>query len=185
MTMRGYQAQAVSDVRDAMRHHRRVLLQLPTGAGKTHCAADIVQRAHAMNRKVLMVAPRRELVFQAADKLESCGMHPDIIMAGEPRNLYGDVQVASFDTLAARRNRGPLPDADLLIVDEAHTAITDARMDIMAQYPRVIGLTATPARSDGRGQIGRAPGREGEETAGVRGAAGRDRGDIRPGKERR
>ena len=66
------------------------------------------------------------------------------------------MQVASIQTLHARAIRSDkmqLPTADLLIVDEAHHCPADSYQEIIDQYPDAIllGLTATPARGDGRG----------------------------------
>jgi superfamily II DNA or RNA helicase len=77
-------------------------------------------------------------------------------MAGEPREIWARVQVASFDTLhvrAVRTDKMELPKADVVIVDEAHLSISATRQNIISSYPDavIIGLTATPARGDGRG----------------------------------
>ena len=76
-------------------------------------------------------------------------------MAGEPVRLYANVQIASFDTLAARgvrRNRMAMPQADLLVVDEAHV-VGKSRESVLAHYKGsiIVGMTATPTRGNGRG----------------------------------
>jgi DNA repair protein RadD len=71
-------------------------------------------------------------------------------------NLYAKVQVASVDTLISRALRRQklhhLPKFELIIVDEAHVGLTDTRARLLALWPdaRIIGLTATPCRSDGK-----------------------------------
>src|SRR3546814_107804 len=77
-------------------------------------------------------------------------------MAGERPKRLLDLQVASFDTLHARAIRGKamaMPDADLVIVDEAHLSLAVTRKEIIEHYADacIVGLTATPARGDGRG----------------------------------
>lgn len=77
-------------------------------------------------------------------------------MAGEAPAKLLDVQVASFDTLharAIRSQRMAMPEADMVICDEAHLTISQTRKDIVDHYAgkTVIGFTATPARGDGRG----------------------------------
>lgn len=157
--LRLYQSEAIAALRKSIAGGaRRPLLQLPTGGGKTVIAAEIVKSAVGKNNRVLFLAPRRELVNQAAGKLAAFGISCGIIMAGEEdkRNLYSLVQVASMDTLHARgvrTDRMLMPVADVVIVDEAHLTITKTRRQLLEAYPDavIIGLTATPARGDGRG----------------------------------
>lgn len=155
--LREYQSRIIHDLRGAFAAgNSRVILQLPTGAGKTRIAAEIVRMARGKVSSCLLLAPRRELIYQAAEALERQGVVPGVIMAGEPRDIFADVQVASFDTLHARAIRSRrmfLPDAKLVIVDEAHLSLAESRKTILAQYPNacIVGLTATPARGDGRG----------------------------------
>lgn len=155
--LRPYQITAIEDLRSAMlAGSRRTVLQLPTGAGKTRIASEIIRLATDNNRRCLFLAPRRELIYQACDALQLQGIRAGIIMAGERPDVVPDVQVASFDTLHARaiqRTHMQMPEADLVIVDEAHLSVAKSRRDILDAYPRarIVGLTATPARGDGRG----------------------------------
>lgn len=155
--LRPYQQDAITDLRRTLATGcKRVLLQLATGAGKTRIAAEIVKMSQGKQKKVLFLAPRRELITQAASALLGQGVSSGIIMAGVPEKRFLDVQVASFDTLharAIRSSRMRMPDADLVIVDEAHLSLADTRKSIIEHYADavVIGLTATPARGDGRG----------------------------------
>lgn len=155
--LRDYQQTAVTRLRESiLAGAKRPILQLPTGGGKTHIAAAIIRSAVEKRKRVLFLAPRRELIYQASDKLARYGISHGIIMAGEPPARWEDVQVASFDTLhsrAVRSSRIELPPADLVVVDEAHLSIAPTKQDIITAYPDaiVVGLTATPARGDGRG----------------------------------
>ncbi len=156
--LREYQTEAPGQIRQAlMAGHRRILFQLPTGGGKTIIMVMIIFLAVAKRKRVLVLAPRRELVNQVAARLEAFGIECGIIMAGDDRrNPYAMVQVASFDTLYARgvrTDRMLMPPADIVFVDEAHLSITRTRKELIANYPDsvIIGVTATPARGDGRG----------------------------------
>jgi DNA repair protein RadD len=108
-------------------------------------------------RKAIFFADRRKLVDQAAAELERHGIQTGIIMAGRKMNRDAPVQVASIQTLSIRAvnsDRLNLPEADLLFIDEAHKALGEQYLTVIReQYPNafVIGMTATPARSDGRG----------------------------------
>ena len=132
------------------------LLQLPTGGGKTHIALSIIKQAVAKNNSVLFLAPRRELIYQVSEKLDESGVSHGVMKAGEPRYMFANVQVASMDTLHARGIRNEtmiLPKADIVMVDEAHLSVAPTRKEILSSYPDaiIIGLTATPARGDGKG----------------------------------
>lgn len=155
--LRPYQWEAIESLRDSIRSgHRRPILVSPTGSGKTVIAVNVIRTAIEKGKAVLVVAPRRELISQISAMLARAKIDHGIIMAGEPRSLYARVQVASFDTLFARgvrTNRMQMPRADLVIVDEAHLSIAETRKKILAHYEAatIVGLTATPARGDGRG----------------------------------
>ena len=152
--LREYQQHALQNLRRAIAAgSKRPVFVLSTGGGKTHLAAAVIQGAIDKGRRVLFLAPRRELIYQAAERLGSLGIRHGVIMAGEPMEPIHPVQVASKDTLHARRHRMEIPDAQVVIVDEAHLSLTESWKEVIAMYPNavVIGLTATPARGDGRG----------------------------------
>lgn len=155
--LRPYQAEAVDSLRDSWRaKNRRILLQLPTGAGKTICATEIIKGAVAKGNPVLFVAHRRELISQASAKLRDLGIPHGIILAGVRPTPEELVQVGSVQTIAARAfksGRLELPPAGVVIFDEAHHAIAASWKQIADAYPNaaILGLTATPVRGDGKG----------------------------------
>lgn len=153
MNLRPYQADAVECVRQCMVDgKRRVLLVSPTGSGKTIMGGEFVQRTIAKNRRVLFIAPRAELVDQAAETFARMGLKVGAACASAstPPNPYAPVQVASVQTLLARNARPP---GDMILVDEAHHAVAEETNALLSDYPNalVVGLTATPERGDGRG----------------------------------
>jgi superfamily II DNA or RNA helicase len=152
--LREYQQEAIEGLRQSIATgHRAPILVSPTGSGKTRTSMEIIIRAVERGRWVLFLAPRRELIYQASRNLEIAGIRHGVIMAGEPVNRYAQVQVASFDTLWARRQKVLMPRADVVIVDECHLSIAETRSKLISSYPdaKIIGLTATPARGDGKG----------------------------------
>lgn len=155
--LRDYQSEVLERVwsmRDGGK--RKVLLVAPTGSGKTVIGSAMVKQAAGQGLRVMFMVHRRELVKQSAAKLWDVGIDAGIIQAGFPMRLEEPVQVASVQTLHARAMRSSaitLPEADLVIVDEAHHILAKTWTDIANEYPGslIVGLTATPCRGDGRG----------------------------------
>lgn len=155
--LRDYQLETIEKIEFTLAGEtvQRILVVLPTGSGKTIIAAELIRRAVDRNERVVFLAHRRELVHQCSDKLDRFGIDHGIIMAGEKPSFIPDVQVGSIQTLSARLSRGTIepPLADLLIFDEGHHCNASTYLKIIARYPdaKVLGLTATPLRGDGRG----------------------------------
>jgi superfamily II DNA or RNA helicase len=156
--LRAYQVDVIQRLRAAIgAGDRRPLLVAPTGAGKTIIAAAIIESAVQRRSQVLFLAHRRELITQAAQKLwNAADVDAGVIMAGHPLRPDEPVQVASVQTLwhrAMRTSAIDRPEADLVIVDEAHRARAQTYQKILDAYPGavILGLTATPCRGDGRG----------------------------------
>jgi DNA repair protein RadD len=155
--LRPYQQQAIDRIHSAIAAgHRRILLVAPTGSGKTVIIAAIVADAAQQYRRAILLAHRRELIGQASTKLYAADVDHGVILAGFPTRPDEPVQVASIATLHARAIRTAsidLPIADLVIVDEAHHCRARTYKRILEAYPRaiILGVTATPCRSDGRG----------------------------------
>ena len=152
MELRPYQVQAVSNLRVAFRQgHHAALLVMPTGAGKTVVFTEIARSATQRGNSVFILVHRRELVKQASDKLTKAGVNHGIIAAGFKTSKH-KVQVASVQTLAKRLLTVPA-EPDLIIIDEAHHAVAGSWDKILTKFKtaRVVGVTATPSRLDGRG----------------------------------
>jgi superfamily II DNA or RNA helicase len=132
------------------------MLVAPTGAGKTVIAAAIVQGAVKKGKRCLFLVHRRELAVQASRKLYDAGIDAGMVVPGFPPRPQQSVQIASIQSLTARALRSAtmdLPAADLVVIDEAHHATAATYGTILTAYPDavILGLSATPARSDGRG----------------------------------
>ena len=155
--LRPYQAEVVARIDAAIgAGHHRLLVVAPTGAGKTVIAANLTSAAVEDGKRVLFLAHRRELITQASGKLYAAGVDHGILLPGFPPRLGEPVQVASIATLHARAIRTStmdLPEADLVIVDEAHHARARTYRRLLDAYPKavIVGITATPCRGDGRG----------------------------------
>lgn len=152
MELRLYQKNAVELVRDAYRAGKRApLLVAPTGSGKTVIFSYIASNAAAKGNNVLILAHRRELIRQAVGKLRDNGVQASVIAPSFDFNRMAGVQVASVQTLVRRKHLPWVP--DLIIVDECHHATSKTYTDILERFPgaRILGVTATPCRQDGRG----------------------------------
>lgn len=155
MPLRPYQTKAIEALRRTIASgSRRVVLVAPTGAGKTTIAAAMIESACAKGRRVMFLAHRRELIEQCSARLDAHGVEHGIIKAKHWRRVPDAlVQVASVQTLIRREP----PPTDLIFVDECHRTMSQSYVDILDNYPRaaVVGLTATPWRSDklGLGEV--------------------------------
>lgn len=150
LDLRPYQLTALDDMRAQVRAGRkRIVLVMPTGGGKTVVAAALIKAAVARGSRCLFLAHRRELIDQTLDKLARFGVPAGVIMAQDPRrDDYLPVQVASVQTLVRRLERKPA--ANIVVVDECHHATSATYKKIVGAYQdaTVIGLTATPWRTD-------------------------------------
>lgn len=142
--LRPHQVRALDMLRASLRQgNRRVIIQAPTGAGKTVLAAKILEGALAKGNRAIFTAPMINLIDQTVAAFEAEGIRDvGVMQANHPRsNGLARVQVASVQTLARRA----IPSAALVIVDEAHIRsevidkLMDARPDVF-----FVGLTATP-----------------------------------------
>lgn len=136
--------------------HRRTLLVLPTGTGKTIVFASVAADQVRAGDRVLILAHRGELLEQAADKLQrSTGLVSAVEKAESTcLNSWFRVVVGSVQTLqrSARLERFPRDYFGTIIIDEAHHAITDGYRRILDYFEsaKVLGVTATPDRGDMR-----------------------------------
>lgn len=150
--LRPYQHKLVSDVRTSFRLHRRVLMQACTGAGKTVIFAHIAAGAAERGRRTCILAHRRELIEQASAKLSWAGVEHGTITADQRLPIRMQTMVASVQTLARRLDH--YRDAfDFLVADECHHAVAGQWQQVIDAYPsaKVLGVTATPERMDGKG----------------------------------
>lgn len=152
LTLRDYQQQAVEDVRNAYRSCKSApILALPTGGGKTVIFSYITESATARGNKTLILVHRRELISQTSQTLTALGVDHGVIAANWP-TTDAPVQVASVQTLVRRLNKSDFY-PDLIIIDEAHHAVAGTWAQILEHYDsaKLLGVTATPMRLDGKG----------------------------------
>ncbi len=154
MPLRPYQQEQVDGARLVLARNRSVLLQAPTGSGKTVLFSDITHRTTANGHRTWIVVPRNELLRQSSDHLAKYKVPHGMIAAGQNESRAYKVHVVSKDTLIRRVKAGKIKNwPDLIIVDEAHLNLDFwvNLQDHMREHCKIIGVTATPERLDGRG----------------------------------
>jgi DNA repair protein RadD len=151
--LRDYQERAIESVRDSFRQgNKRTLLVSPTGSGKTLMFSYISAGMARNDKRIVIIAHRRELLKQISKALKNVGVRHALLTAGTMGLPRANVVVASVFTLARRLSRFPAP--DLIIGDEAHHFTPESTWGkVVKAFPeaRVLGVTATPERLDGKG----------------------------------
>jgi superfamily II DNA or RNA helicase len=141
--LRTYQEAALSAWELA---HRRGIVALPTGSGKTRLALAAIQRTEL---SALCLVPTRVLLEQWSREIGAV-YKGKVGCYGDGARRIAPVTVATFE--AAYRHMNELGDRfDLLIVDEVHhfgSGLRDEALEMAIADAR-LGLTATPTRDAG------------------------------------
>lgn len=151
LSLRPYQSDTIANLRAALQRHRSALCVLPTGGGKTVLAAYMLGTARERGKSAWFVAHRDFLLDQTAGTFDNVGIPYGFIAAGRPFNPHHAVQIVSIGTAARRLDR--LQPPDIIVWDEAHHIAAAGYRAIYkwANKSRHVGLSATPARLDGKG----------------------------------
>lgn len=153
MNLRPYQRECVHAIGDGWDSFSRQLIVVPTGGGKTIIFSAV---AKANPGRTLILAHREELIDQAIHKLEaSTGLRAEKEKADDYASRSAQVVVGSVQSLTRQKrlNRWPNDHFSLVIVDEAHHAISASFLRVLHHFDtfaNVLGVTATPDRGDKR-----------------------------------
>ncbi len=146
------QAEIMANLRASMRKDKAVLLQSPTGSGKTAMATDMVMSAVGKGNKMLFSVPRKDLMNQTSNTFASHGIRHSFVASGRQYNPFANVYIGMVDTMARRIDK--LPDVNLAVFDESHFGAA-ALGKVIDHYKKkgawVIGLSATPWKMNGQG----------------------------------
>jgi DNA repair protein RadD len=163
MILRPRQETFVAKACDALAERGNTLGVAPTGAGKTVMLSAIAgrQMRTAGAKRVLVLQHRDELVSQNLKTFRSLNAGADVgVIDASAKQFHRDVMFAMVPTLSRRANMDALPPVDLVIADEAHHAAAKSWTDIINAIreknpkAKLLGVTATPTRGDGKGLRG-------------------------------
>lgn len=145
-----YQKDMLRQIEDAFVTHQSVMVQMPTGTGKTVLISEVVKREErrVKNPCVWIVVHRRELVEQIKETLER-RLGTSLDAEREKSNV---IEVFSIQWLS--RHYQELEERpSLIVIDEAHHAVAKTYEEVMNAYPNAkkLGVTATPCRLTRRG----------------------------------
>ena len=150
MGARPYQTALIYEVTKLFaRGQNRLMVQLPTGGGKTFIASELVRRAQA--RRLLYVVPSDEILEQTSEALTAVGTPHAILAAGKHLDLTGTSCLLAMSQTLNRRLTTAMFEhwkPDLIFVDEAHKLIEQHRKVLDQWKCPVIGMSATPVRLD-------------------------------------
>ena len=161
--LRDYQQEMKLRLFEEWELHRSVMVQMPTGTGKTHLLAAVVKEflcGGGVGMRVWIVAHRRELVEQIEETVARYGMGKEPDKSAKNGRTgkdsmpeeSGRVRVFSIQWLS--RNRKIMDgQPDLIVIDEAHHALAETYRELWKRYPeaRKLGMTATPCRLNRKG----------------------------------
>lgn len=140
--LRDYQLRAIELSRAELRKGtKRLLINSPTGSGKTVIAEAMIRSALDRGKRVAFLANRVQLIKQTSKRLQD--IPHGIIQGNNTINSLSDFVIASIQTVSRRG----LPDVDVIIIDEAHgVAGSNEYKTLIARYNNlpIIGLSATP-----------------------------------------
>lgn len=158
--LRSYQNDNKEQIYKSWNDYRAVMLQMPTGTGKTRLFVSILKDLHkyaAESKKqirVLILVHRVELIDQISEELGvRYGLAHGFIHSKDRERRKFPFQIASVQTLNRRLDNWKDYGFDFIIVDEAHHVLAESYRKIINTFPdaKILGVTATPYRLSGVG----------------------------------
>lgn len=154
VALRQYQDDCGVALMNDIENHGNLILQLPTGAGKSIIIADIARRCRERwgAIKILVLTHRAKLVEQDAEKFERLGLPASVYCAELKRKEIGQFTLGTI--LSVARHTAEFADFHLVIVDEVQMVNNESEgsyRKFLAALPKakVVGLSATPFRLKG------------------------------------
>ena len=145
-----YQEDMKERIEKALRLHRSVMAQMPTGTGKTYLLTAVIDSFVSNNpmEKVWIVAHRRELVSQIDETVRKFHSYS----ASNTSSLLSSVKAVSIQWLSKHYDEIK-EEPGMIVIDEAHHALAKTYKEMWERFPKAkfLGLTATPCRLNGKG----------------------------------
>ena len=145
-----YQEDMKERIEKALRLHRSVMAQMPTGTGKTYLLTAVIDSFVSNNpmEKVWIVAHRRELVSQIDETVRKFHSYS----ASNTSSLLSSVKAVSIQWLSKHYDEIE-KEPGMIVIDEAHHALAKTYKEMWERFPnaKFLGLTATPCRLNGKG----------------------------------
>lgn len=145
-----YQEDMKERIEKALRLHRSVMAQMPTGTGKTYLLTAVIDSFVSNNpmEKVWIVAHRRELVSQIDETVRKFHSYS----APNTSSLLSSVKAVSIQWLSKHYDEIE-EEPGMIVIDEAHHALAKTYKEMWERFPKAkfLGLTATPCRLNGKG----------------------------------
>ena len=145
-----YQEDMKERIGKALRLHRSVMAQMPTGTGKTYLLTAVIDSFVSNNpkEKVWIVAHRRELVSQIDETVRKFHSYS----ASNTSSLLSSVKAVSIQWLSKHYDEIE-EEPGMIVIDEAHHALAKTYKEMWERFPKAkfLGLTATPCRLNGKG----------------------------------
>ena len=145
-----YQEDMKERIEKALRLHRSVMAQMPTGTGKTYLLTAVIDSFVSNNpmEKVWIVAHRRELVSQIDETVRKFHSYS----ASNTSSLLSSVKAMSIQWLMRHYDEIE-EEPGMIVIDEAHHALAKTYKEMWERFPKAkfLGLTATPCRLNGKG----------------------------------
>ena len=145
-----YQEDMKERIEKALRLHRSVMAQMPTGTGKTYLLTAVIDSFVNGNpmEKVWIVAHRRELVSQIDETVRKFHSY----YASNTSSLLSSVKAMSIQWLMRHYDEIE-EEPGMIVIDEAHHALAKTYKEMWERFPKAkfLGLTATPCRLNGKG----------------------------------
>ena len=145
-----YQEDMKERIEKALRLHRSVMAQMPTGTGKTYLLTAVIDSFVSNNpmEKVWIVAHRKELVSQIDETVRKFHSYS----ASNASFLLSSVKAMSIQWLMRHYDEIE-EEPGLIVIDEAHHALAKTYKEMWERFPKAkfLGLTATPCRLNGKG----------------------------------
>ena len=145
-----YQEDMKERIEKALRLHRSVMAQMPTGTGKTYLLTAVIDSfvSNHPKEKVWIVAHRRELVSQIDETVRKFHSYS----ASNTSSLLSSVKAMSIQWLMRHYDEIE-EEPGMIVIDEAHHALAKTYKEMWERFPKAkfLGLTATPCRLNGKG----------------------------------